>query len=447
MSNKAMLLILVSSFSFMQMDCKDDPPIVPPIDPPYTQSIFLSVADSGLTEVYLTLSMTDTLPPRGFEIFRNNNKVLSGSLFGKETTLVDTTAILNTSYTYQAFRVDDVLRKDSSAVVATRTLDTTSHEFDWKVYTIGGASSSILYDALIENENSIWTVGQFFMRDSSNNIQTYNMAHWDGEIWHYKKIYVKTFENDTLLFTPIRSILSDQRGGFWLAGGSICRISKNDSVADLEFSRITLPSQLATIDKIYLSTAGNLYGVGNEGTIVMKNTFGWQTIPSGTTQPLTDIYGVRQIIATEDEIICIGSRRTQYNGKDLMRIKGTKVEPLTMEEVEGSMISVWLTSGQRYYIAGNGVYSKRSKSDIWQREESFPLYYNNIVRGSSINNIFVGSDFGLLSHFNGITWRHFVDFEKNATLRGLAVSGDVVVAVGALTSWEAVVIIGKANIN
>lgn len=137
--------IALALFVSFLSSCRKDPPVTPPFEPPpYKQSIFLTVADSGLTEVYFSLSMTDTLPPRGFEIFRNNDKILSGSLFGKDTALVDTTAILNTSYTYQAFRVDGVLRNDSSAVIATKTLDTTSHEFVWTEFRFGDEPSAFM---------------------------------------------------------------------------------------------------------------------------------------------------------------------------------------------------------------------------------------------------------------------------------------------------------------
>jgi hypothetical protein len=448
MSNKAMLIMLICSFSLLQIECKKDPPVTPPIEPPpYQQSIFLSIADSGLTEVYLLLSMTDTLPPRGFEIFRNNSKILTGSLFGNETTLVDVTAQMNTAYTYQAFRVDNTLMKDSSAVVATKTLDTTSHSINWTVYTLGGASSSFLYDILLNNENDIWVFGQIFDYDSLGQVDSkpYNAAHWNGITWNLKRLYYQYNSTDSVIFSPIRGFARDSQGDMWFSAVSIFHLRQTSSLAELVFSRQMLPNQLATIEKIYIDSKDRIIGVGNAGSIVVGENSKWKVIASGTTQPFTDIYGTYRKHENNDEILCIASNKLNYSGKKLLRIEGENVEDVSLDGIPGSIISVWFIQGVRYYAVGNGVYTTKSKDITWTKETSFPSFYTNSIRGTGLNNIFTAGDFGALSHFNGLTWMHY-DPLGSGSLRKIAVNNSLIVAVGGgLPNGKAIIVFGRHN--
>jgi len=81
MSNNAMLLILVCSFSFLQMDCKDDPPVVPPIIPPdsTSQEFAIQVFEVGAPH---TFQIT-----RDVWVFDKNNIWVVGDFYFSDSTV------------------------------------------------------------------------------------------------------------------------------------------------------------------------------------------------------------------------------------------------------------------------------------------------------------------------------------------------------------------------
>jgi hypothetical protein len=427
-------------FSLLQITCKKDPPVVPPIEPPpYAQSIFLAIADSGLTEVYLSLSMTDTLPPRGFEIFRNNNKVLSGSLFGKETTLVDTTAILNTENTYQAFRVDNALRTDSSAVIATRTLDTTSHEFVWSEYTFGGTSSSVFYGVSILDDNVIYALGNIPNGDS-----VFAIAKGFGNDWELIDLQYKNQEGDTLKLSIIRDLFVKNSASIYFFSGSIFEWTKSSKVTSLIYSRFSLPNSGGTIDKSFGIGPDKIWGVGRSGSIVYYNGSMWNPQTSGTTVDLTDIWGtpdgstVWACGYSSDNMRSVLLEYKSGNWQTLwLREGSTPVAPYDFR-----VTNLWykkrlyLCNTSHVYMIKNGVAKQISPSFGW-------LTYR--IRGNDENDIVVVTEESAIWHFNGSNWKKIYQ-NPDQRFRSVAISGNVVAAVGNDVSGfpnKAVVVVGK----
>jgi hypothetical protein len=232
----------------------------------------------------------------------------------------------------------------------------------------------------------------------------------------------------------------------WFSAVSIFHLRQTSSLAELVFSRQMLPNQLSTIEKIYIDSKDRIIGVGNVGSIVVGENSKWKVITSGTTQPFWDIYGSFRKRENSDEILCIASNRLNYSGKNLLRIEGENVEDISLEGIQGSMISVWFVPGVRYYVVGNGVYTMKPKDNSWTKETSFPSFYINSIKGTGLNNIFTAGDFGALSHFNGLTWMHY-DPLGSGSLRKIAVNNSLVVAVGGgLPNGKALIVIGKKNL-
>jgi hypothetical protein len=432
-------IVFVLFFSLMQITCKNDPPVVPPIDPPYSQSIFLSVADSGLTEVYLTLSMTDTLPPRGFEIFRNNNKVLSGSLFGKETTLVDTTAILNTTYTYQAFRVDDVLRKDSSAVVATRTLDTTSHEFVWTEYTFSGTSSSVFYGVSILDDNVIYALGNIPNGDS-----IFAIAKGFGNDWELIDLQYKNQEGDTLTLSIIRDLFVKNSASIYFFSGSIFEWNKSSKVTSLIYSRFSLPNSGGTIDKSFGIGPDKIWGVGRSGSIVYYNGLNWIPQTSGTTVDLTDIWGtpdgstvwacgyssdnMRSVLLENKN----GSWQTLWSREGVAQVSpyGYRVTTIWFKR------NLYLCNSNAVFRLKNNVATQISPSFSW---------LIHCIRGNDENDIVVVTEESAIWHYNGNKWKKVFQ-NSNMRFESVGMRGNTIVAVGNDLSTfpgKAVIVVGK----
>lgn len=85
-------------------------------------------------------------------------------------------------------------------------------------------------------------------------------------------------------------------------------------------------------------------------------------------------------------------------------------------------------------VVGDGIFSKSSCVElIWRGAANTTTnYYQNAVRGTFLNDIFVAGAYGELLHFNGTTWR---SFHSQAGLSygqyySVAVKGRVICAAG-----------------
>ena len=446
------LLAALTTVLLLQLGCKKDPPVVPPIEPPpYQQTVFLSVADSGLTEVYLKLSMTDTLPPREYSILRNNVQILSGSLFGRETTLVDTTAQRNTSYFYQAFRQENAINKDSSNTVTTKTLDTTSHNFIWQLFTLGDGNASVVFDVAIIDENNIWVVGDINYLDSTGlNYVRYSAAHWDGVQWKKIQIRYKTVGGDTLVLAPIRGIVYFSERDIWFAAGSIFHWESNSSLAELVHSRLQNPEPFPFYEKLYGASNRDIYFVGYNGSLLHYDGGTWQRLVSGTTLDIYDVHGDFNNTTKEFEIIAVAAKLFENSEHKVIKIQGTTATQLSDSGLVGPQNGVWFKAGKQYYIVGNGIYQSPHilVKPAWERlSRSITMYYTNDVDGNDLNDVVACGSFGELLHFNGATWKSFrtsIPGNSNNEYERIKQKGNIVVSVG----WQSprgVVAIGKRN--
>ncbi|MEW5799757.1 MAG: hypothetical protein AB1728_12210 [Bacteroidota bacterium] len=429
------LLLLV--FLFLGVDCKDEPPVKPPVVPPPT--VELAVADTGVTEMWLTLKFTDANAPRGFAVLRNNVQVLSGLLAGSDTLLIDTTAQPKQTYTYKAFRLDGAIRKDSSTAIQATTLDTTSHNFTFEIDTLGDGASSILYDVAIINDTLVYAVGEIYLKDSTGQIDPilYNMVKWNGKKWSIERVKVN-FRNN--LITPaIEGIFAFSPTDIWLIGSlPIHGDGKNWEMFDLR--------SMAGLENISLSKAwgvnsSSMYFVGRGGSIVRHTTDTWQKVESGTSLPINDIWGSYNKQTGAYEVLCVASNQANNGGKKLLRIEGTNVTVLPDSGLSWALSTMWFAPNKIHIVAGDGIYISKNLPVLWQRNISFPPYYKTSVRGNDVNDIVVVGVNGLFSHFNGITWQHqFV--LPNGGLGRCAIRGNMISAVGE-TNNRTIILLGK----
>jgi hypothetical protein len=447
-------------FSLLQITCKKDPPVVPPIEPPpYAQSIFLAIADSGLTEVYLSLSMSDTLPPRGFEIFRNNSKILSGSLFGKETTLVDTTAIMNTSYTYQAFRVDNAMRTDSSAVVATRTLDTTSHEFVWTIDTIGaiGSFHTDLYDVTIVNENEVWIGGLIFTgQDSAGNDIRYNLVRWDGQSFTLHRVQHRFWTTFTGIVVTHGMYNFGRNNIIATAGSSVMHWDGNmwTYLSGLYNDDPELAGDVS--NALWGTSLNNFYGVGNKGKIHRWNGSSWSRMPVNTTVDLKDIAGTPD----GENMWACGSNQYEFSPSTLLRYQNGQWKkiwegdplPFRSDSLSGHLTGLLIPSKQRALVLSRyGVYTISSVTNQTVRRNSFvPQQFPGFprgIRGNGENDFFVVGTSFMVAHYNGNTWKHFSEFSMpGGIFQSVAMKDNLVVITGTTNdsfNSRGIIIIGK----
>jgi len=184
---------------------------VPP-PPPDVPTITLTVEDVGVTEVWLRVSMPDTVTERMFTLLRDGIPIDTSFLMTIDSVLVDEGLLPNHTYSYRALRFADTLVVDSTDNVALTTLDTTTHNFLWQFDSLGEGSSNVLTNVYIAAENDVWVVGDINLRDSSGQIDpdSYNAGHWDGVGWQIIRIIFPRDATTDLLLGVVGSFLGSR---------------------------------------------------------------------------------------------------------------------------------------------------------------------------------------------------------------------------------------------
>jgi hypothetical protein len=183
------------------------------------------------------------------------------------------------------------------------------------------------------------------------------------------------------------------------------------------------------------STAGTVYAVGTEGFIAKWDGSSWVRLASGTVTTITDIFGSEDVtLATVTDEYGVGDRR-------LLRIASNGLID-TLEWSPGSRLqSVWFATLENIMVGGGKCVA--GKPGSWRLVVDLPGYYNQRIRGNANNDVFVVGAFGLFGHYNGQTWRTYVEHQQsNATLYSVSSRLHLVMAVGQMGN-QGVIILGK----
>ncbi|GAB6283692.1 MAG: hypothetical protein STSR0008_24820 [Ignavibacterium sp.] len=432
-------LFIFFSFLSLFFSCDDS------TNPPEADSINLKLEDVSCTEAWITLTTNNLQLPAEINLLRtdvNGYKVSQISLLTTEDSLLYIDSLLpNQTYKFQS--VIQSINQSSNELNIT-TMDTTSHNFTFETYTFGKHSNSVLYDVAIINENNIWAVGEIYMNDSLGNPDPifYNLAVWDGQKWDLRKVYYKYInyanQQDSII-AHLRAIFAFNENDIWLGIGNIIRWDGK------RFISIDIPNNAfnSTMNKIWGTSSNDLYVVGISGSIAHYQNGRWQRIESGTDVDINDVFGVKDSRNNQLKIFCSVSNVLEISDHKIITIdENNNVDSLHWN-IDRRINSVWSDNGWIVYTSGGGVFN--NKSGIWKEETSIPLYYTNRIRGNALNDIFVGGDFGLLAHFNGVRWKVYDEFlQLPVASFNIAVKDNKVVAVG-YTGEKAIIIIGRRN--
>ncbi|MDR3626424.1 MAG: hypothetical protein P4L45_06310 [Ignavibacteriaceae bacterium] len=415
-----------------------------PISP--ANGFTLSVADVSCTEAWLNLHVNTA--PAIITINKNGAALFTMKVTTRDTTIYDSTLSPGKNYTYQAL-VTGIKSNQATA----RTMDTTSHNFRWQLYTLGDAlagNGSMLYDAAIINENDIWVVGEIYLKDS---VQMYNAAHWDGQKWNLKSIYFNY--NGQNLISTIRAVYAFNANDIWFGMGSM--IHWNGRTFESISNASSFPS---LVNRIYGTSDNDLYVIGNSGNIARYNGTSWSKIQSGTTLYLLDIYS-----NNSNDIYIAGGNFLNYDG---ILLKGTNDSFQTLNEgknitadqlfhpyFSGLANTIWVSSNGSLYFGGNFLY--RYKFGQYNLVKTLPgnyfggnatgQYWGFIskIRGNADNDIFMAGEGNTVRHFNGVTWQQLgMPYDYNSPYLWLSINvKNNTVAVAGYKDRNAVVLILK----
>lgn len=393
--------------------------------------VTLSAEYVGVTEAEIHLQTRNTETNTQYQLFRDDSLISDRPLLHTDTTITDTLLLPAHNYNYKARLIKEGKSVANSQPLYITTMDTTSHKFQWESYTIESPfGSALLYDVAIINPTNIWAVGSI-AADSANPGIPYNAVHWDGSEWELMRIYFPTICGQSSLTPyPAKAIFSFDDGRIWIS-------SSGDKIAVLQdnhqISNFCLPSYVSmSINKIWGAYSNDLYVVGSEGLIAHYNGTSWQKLESGKDLPIQDIWGVVYSTKGQNKILAVACRRYTNVGSAVAQITGNTIELIQTAGLPTNISGVWSADGREWYICGDGLFKSRDLTKPWQEIADQPLLYKEKVRGNGVNDIFVVGYLGLVSHWNGYSWHTYPAMPGN--YYGLAVQGDLVVAVGQETA-------------
>jgi hypothetical protein len=326
-------------------------------------------------------------------------------------------------------------------------IDTTSHNFTFQTWTFGEHSSSALYDVAIINENNIWAVGEIYMNDSLGqpDPKAYNAIHWNGNLWELKRIYYYG-ACSAVKYPPLKAIWTFSENELVVTnGGSIGWFDGYTLNLDCAIN----PLLTGSINKIWGISRNELYIVGNNGNIVHYQNGNWTNIESGTDLDVYDILGDYDGTNGSYEIIAVAAKQFVNYDKKIFRINGNTVQNILTDSIPYSIHGLWFKSGERYFVAGAGLYSKNNIYSASQWEWLHPdvtNYYLYATRGQDTNDLFACGAFGEIIHYNGKSWKSYIQEINisNGAFSNIDFREDIVVVVG-YDSPKAIITIGKRH--
>jgi len=309
-------------------------------------------------------------------------------------------------------------------------LDTSSHEFTWQLYTIGG-HGSFLRDAKIISENDIWVVGQIQL-----DTGYYNAAHWDGSTWQI------------LALSPWRSVY-ELYSMFWFSDTNIW------------YGNLTLPMYYNghsfyvfspdsddypggyLINSIYGTFSNDMYFAGDHGSIVHYNGEQFTTLNTPTDVDL------QAILASADGDYIFFQGRNDFEGYGTILLQLHNYQMVTIYRCE-TLYPESGNYGRLYssYVWGDTVFSA-TKAGVWKynyrTRESILIpdsiahigehYIKKIIGNSSNDYILVGNwwDF---THYNGKGYslntelEDYLGWGSNSGIDGGDMKGNLAIVCG-----------------
>jgi len=270
----------------------------------------------------------------------------------------------------------------------------------------------------------------------------YNAAHWDGEKWELKKIPSIICGNNSPIQSAIFTVYAFSSNNVWFSDGA--ELIHYDGANFKQDCSIN-PLLMGKINKLWGTSDKDLYIVGTNGLIAHYDGQQWQRIESGTDLPIQDIWGFLSKRTGTNEILCIASDKYHNRGSKLLKIDGTQIIELNNKGLPWSISGIWFIPDTKYYIAGDGFYPSYNLNHVWQRDTTFHPIYKDAVRGQAINDIVVSGSNGLLSHYNGDNWKHYI-YDVLPFIKGRYYSTDIklntIIAVG-YNEHRAIIVHGK----
>ena len=323
--------------------------------------------------------------------------------------------------------------------------DTTSHEFIWDRPALLGEGAGGLSDVTIVNDTLAYAAGGAYKLDSTGILdpKAYNLFKWDGKTWSLNRLQFYSIcgqSNMSPFLTT--SVISFGPSDTWFAAGNqIVRWNGSSQSAP-----VCLPTTYGLI-KMWAASSNLIYAVGGGGTILRYDGNTWQSLYSGTTLDIRDIWGALDPVTGKWQVLAVASGNSPAEGKKLLAIDGTPVAALPDSGLSWILRGIYFVVRQAYYVAGDGLAHRRDFYNTpWNvyPPGTVVSYQDGGVRGNGVNDVFVVGSFMECVHYNGSTWHNYKDQISfaNGALVSICVKGNLVIAVG-LIGQQGVAVVGR----
>jgi hypothetical protein len=180
------------------------------------------------------------------------------------------------------------------------------------------------------------------------------------------------------------------------------------------------------IRSIWGRAANDVYFAGDKGHLVHWDGVRFTKLSAGTTDNLMDIWG------DGDRILALARSDTTCRRFFIEVSPSGGTVLADTANLRCNLESLWFGKGSPLYVVGAGIFVRRDTG--WQQLPAAvdQFKYSNVISGLATNDVFVGSEFGIVSHFNGITWAHYPELDptQDFSPRGIMVLPRTVWIVG-----------------
>ncbi len=322
--------------------------------------------------------------------------------------------------------------------------DSTSHDFSWRVDTVG-LWPSVLYDVDAVDENNVWAVGEIVTADSDSvwhNPQKRNNAiKWNGKEFEYYQLEVMSGGGNIGIQTLLVSLCFSEDDIWFFSLGSY--VHWNGSSWESEY--ITAQKGIKAGWGI---SGDDYYLVGYMGSVTRYNGSEFTLMDCGTDKDLHAITGyvdpetgLTNLWIAGEEILL------HYDGKTWTTVWDENNALLP----DNSQLGAVYAPDSRHVIVLPWIYPKVYGYCINTRDTSqYKILFTTevsglVMDGMALNDIFIGGKLNRISHYNGNSVREYPQIESYGNAHGIVYKNNNVFMVSSTGGQQGIFIHGTRN--
>ncbi|KAA3617357.1 MAG: hypothetical protein D8M58_02765 [Calditrichaeota bacterium] len=311
--------------------------------------------------------------------------------------------------------------------------DTTSHDFTWRVDTLG-LFPSALYDVAAIDENNVWAVGEIELSTGR-----YNAVKWNGSEYQYFQV----FDNTGL--PRIDVVLAFDTQNIWMFAGDRYHYLVGDSFIT---GNIKPGEAKGSTKAAWGLSSSDYYLVGDHGSISHYDGTSFELMESGTDKNLHDVTGyvdpetgITHVWAAGELILL------HYDGSQWETVwdENNPVLPdnynhpgaIFAPNHKQLLVAAWYPQIIRGYCINS--------RDVTEFKEIFKVdLFAYAMDGPAINDFFIVGSWNKVAHFNGNSLREYPEITGGSN-RSVSYVNDKVFIVGPLAEQLGLFIHGTRN--